>query len=172
MKNFRTKKSNRGTYRYYFVTGDMNEIEVSSEIKDSDIALLHKFDDEEVNMEHKNSYHGLCYLEDFLDDDKGLENHPVLVDNRHPLEEILEGENQELRGQLFGVLHQELEKLTPNQRKTVDKIFYEGLNHSELAREEGVSETAIRHRLRKIYSRLRKNIQKGGSNWGDFSVNK
>ncbi len=176
MKNFRTKKSNRETYRYYFVTGDMNEIKVNDEVMTSDIALLHQFDDEEVNAEHKTRYHVVYYLEDFLNEDKGAENHPMLVDNRHPLEEILDGENQEMRAQLFEVLHQALEKLTPKQRETVDKIFYQGLSAIEIARQEKLDKSAITYRLRGAYKKLKKEIEKNfeinTQLLSDFSVNK
>ncbi|MDR0298775.1 MAG: sigma-70 family RNA polymerase sigma factor [Streptococcaceae bacterium] len=172
MKNFRTKKSNRETYRYYFVTGDRNEIEVTDDVMASDIALLHQFDDEEVNAEHKTRYHVAYYLEDFLNEDKGAENHPMLVDNRHPLAEILDGEDQEMRAQLFEALHQALETLTAKQKIAIEKIFYQDKTQLEIAREEHVGRTAIEQRLEQALKKLRKNFKKDTVILSDFSVNK
>jgi DNA-directed RNA polymerase specialized sigma24 family protein len=59
---------------------------------------------------------------------------------------------------LFVKLNRAIKELTEKQELTIQKIFYEGMNNSELAREEGISETAIRHRLIKIYANLRKKI--------------
>lgn len=171
MKNIRTKKSNRETYRYYFVNGERSEIAVSDEVSPSDIELLHQFDDEEVNAEHRNQYRGTVYLEEVFQYQHN-EIIPELIDKRDALYTILDGDGMQERERLFEALHEAILNLTPKQQQTINKIFYQEMNQSELARQEKVSETAIRHRLEKIFNNLRKNILKGGSNLANFSVNK
>ncbi|MCW6666242.1 hypothetical protein NHG34_01570 [Aerococcaceae bacterium NML190938] len=57
-----------------------------------------------------------------------------------------------------------LSTLTDLQKETVYKKFYLKMTNVDIAAEEGVSETAIRNRLKKIYANLsKKNLKAGGS---------
>ena len=51
-----------------------------------------------------------------------------------------------------------LSTLTDLQRDTIYKKFYRNMSNVDIAAEEGVSETAIRNRLKKIYAQLGKKI--------------
>ena len=47
-------------------------------------------------------------------------------------------------------------QLLPEQQTLIRQIFYDEISITEVARRDGVTEGAVRHRLRKIYSRLKK----------------
>lgn len=49
-----------------------------------------------------------------------------------------------------------MESLSPAQRELVLKVFFEKVRVVDIARAEGVTEAAIRNRLQKIYTRLKK----------------
>lgn len=51
---------------------------------------------------------------------------------------------------------QAMEALSPAQRELVLKVYFEKVRITDIARAEGVTEAAIRNRLKKIYARLRK----------------
>jgi RNA polymerase sigma factor (sigma-70 family) len=55
-------------------------------------------------------------------------------------------------------LHWAISKLLPRQQELVDKVYFQGITMAEIAREEGVTVSAISHRLNLIYKRLRQTI--------------
>jgi RNA polymerase sigma factor (sigma-70 family) len=159
MRKFKTGKTYRNMYTYYFLDGKKQRIEVNDEVSEKDIALLHQLDDEEIDRERRHKYLVPSYLEEFsINDD--LPTNPLLVDLRTPSEILKNFEKKEQKEKMIQALFEAIKTLTPKQRKTVEAIFYEGLNNSQLARKEGVSEMAIRCRLKVIYKKLEKNILK------------
>ncbi|MBQ6160965.1 MAG: sigma-70 family RNA polymerase sigma factor [Oscillospiraceae bacterium] len=55
-------------------------------------------------------------------------------------------------------LYRAIEKLRPQQRDTLRKLFWEGLDRKEIARAEGVSRHTIDVRVSRIYARLKKTL--------------
>ena len=53
-------------------------------------------------------------------------------------------------------LYNALDKLLPQQKRLIQKVYYHNMSIAQIARDEGVSETAIRNRLNKIYKKLKK----------------
>ena len=53
-------------------------------------------------------------------------------------------------------LHEVVSSLTPKQQDTYRRVVVEGSPMTQVAREEGVSETAIRHRMEKIKAQIKK----------------
>ncbi|HBC96081.1 MAG TPA: sigma-70 family RNA polymerase sigma factor [Clostridium sp.] len=53
-------------------------------------------------------------------------------------------------------LYNALDKLLPQQKRLIQKVYYRNMSIAQIARDEGVSETAIRNRLNKIYKKLKK----------------
>lgn len=51
--------------------------------------------------------------------------------------------------------------LTNDQKWLVEQVFYCGRKQSEIAAELGIDPTAIRNRLKKIYSKIKKFFSKG-----------
>lgn len=53
-------------------------------------------------------------------------------------------------------LQRAISKLKPRQRELIKKVFWEDIRQVEIARAEGVSESAIAQRMATIYARLKK----------------
>ena len=62
----------------------------------------------------------------------------------------------DLLGEDYSVLHRATAQLRPQQRALLRRVFWEGVRQSEIARQEGVLESTISERMRRIYQRLRK----------------
>ena len=164
-RRYKTAAKNRDTYKYFHDDGTQKEVtpeEVGSDL----IILLFSYDDEAVDADRREDYHckhyeGFCsscpdYSEDY---------NPWLADEEADpwkimLEEI---EREELKEKLK-LLMEAVEELNDLQKTTVQKKFWEGKTNVQIAAEEGVSEAAIRNRLEKIMKKLRKILQKRGSN--------
>jgi len=49
-----------------------------------------------------------------------------------------------------------MERLLPEQRELLIKVYYQNIKLNDLAKEYGVSFQAIQNRLKKIYEKLKK----------------
>ena len=56
-------------------------------------------------------------------------------------------------------LHIAIAALPPEQQTLIHNIFFQGISQREIARAEGVSEFAIRYRLKEIYAALKISLQ-------------
>lgn len=61
-----------------------------------------------------------------------------------------------LLGADYSELHHAIAQLRPQQRELLRRVFWEGVRQSEIARQEGVLESTVSERMRRIYQRLRK----------------
>lgn len=61
-----------------------------------------------------------------------------------------------LLGADYSELHHAIAQLRPQQRELLRRVFWEGVRQSEIARQEGVLESTISERMRRIYQRLKK----------------
>ena len=59
-------------------------------------------------------------------------------------------------------LYQAINKLSPQQRKLIWRIYFQGEHPADIARELGVSKTAIHNRLQRIFCQLQKNLPERG----------
>ena len=124
--------------RYEFITGEVSEIEVNQDFGD----LLVDFERQEYNNDHKEtrrhvSLDGMDYEGEIFDAEMDTESE---VESREDISR----------------LYYAMESLSPAQRELVLKVFFEKVRVADIARAEGVTETAIRNRLQKIYVRLKK----------------
>ena len=53
-------------------------------------------------------------------------------------------------------LHRAISRLKPKQRDLIKKVFWEDIKQVEIAKAQGVSESAIAQRMAVIYARLKK----------------
>ena len=125
-------------YEYITATGVV-AIEVDEQFHD----LLIRLDREEYNSDRKHS-----------------RRYPISLENAE-FEGTWFADATDLLGDLianesYGKLHAALAELTPEQQSLIDKIYFEGKKIIEIARADGVTEAAIRNRLKKIYARLKK----------------
>ena len=89
---------------------------------------------------------------------------------RHVALEALDPEGDHLAGSQdveadfreedFAELYRAIEKLRPQQRDLIRKVFWEDMKQIEIARAEGVNESAISWRMARIYARLKKYLDK------------
>lgn len=124
--------------RYEFVTGEFSEIEVDDSLGE----LLVDFDRQEYNNDHKETRRHVS-----LD---GMEYEGELFSS------VADTAGEVERREELARLMRAMEALSPAQRELVLKVYFEKVRITDIARAEGVTEAAIRNRLKKIYARLRK----------------
>lgn len=124
--------------RYEFVTGEFSEIEVDDSLGE----LLVDFDRQEYNNDHKETRRHVS-----LD---GMEYEGELFSS------VADTADEVERREELARLMRAMEALSPAQRELVLKVYFEKVRITDIARAEGVTEAAIRNRLKKIYARLRK----------------
>ena len=154
-KAYKTGKRNRTTYVYRSVTGERIEIQPGENgVTDVDIDMLHEGDDENVRAHNRNIYKLDGYLEDV---GPAIDHNPMLRDDRYNPERVIcdrEQEN-EYDKQLQEML-EAVKQLEPQQQDLIKKKYVDDRSNVDIAAEEGVTEAAIRGKLKRIEKRLRK----------------
>lgn len=123
---------------YGFVTGEVSEVEVDESL--GGILL-------DLDRQQENS------------DQKETRRHFSLNSMDYEGELFASAEDTEgeaVRREDMAWLYSAMEILSPAQRELLEKVYFEERKITDIAREEGVTEAAIRNRLKKIYSRLKK----------------
>lgn len=123
--------------RYQFATETV-EVEVSEELGN----IIVDLDRQEYNNHHKETRRH-CSLDAFN-----------LDDALFPSEEDIEAEV--VAKDQYNRLYAAIALLEPQQKELVRQVFFENRKIVDIAAEEGVSEAAIRNRLKKITQRLKK----------------
>ena len=123
---------------YEFVTGEVSEAEGDERLG----GMLLDLDRQQYN-----------------NDKKETRRHVSLAGMDYEGELFVSAEDTEgeaVRREDMAWLYSAMEILSPAQRELLEKVYFEERKITDIAREEGVSEAAIRNRLKKIYSRLKK----------------
>jgi len=120
--------------KYEFLTGEVVEVEVSDDIGEISIEI-------DRNIYNSNRRETRRHNSIFSMEEKGHQ----LKDDSCGIEVALEEKERTEN------LKRALEKFLPQQRDLIQKLFYEELSIVEIARQKGVTEAAIRNRLKKIY---------------------
>ena len=123
---------------YEFVTGEVSEVEVDERLG----GMLLDLDRQQYNNDQKETRRHFS-----LD---GMDYEGELFASAQ------DTEGEAVRREDMARLYSAMEILSPAQRELVEKVYFEERKITDIAREEGVSEAAIRNRLKKIYSRLKK----------------
>ena len=123
--------------RYQFATETV-EVEVSEELGN----IIVDLDRQEYNNHHKETRRH-CSLDAFN-----------LDDTLFPSEENIEAEVA--AKDQYNRLYAAIALLEPQQKELVRQVFFEDRKIVDIAAEEGVSEAAVRNRLKKITQRLKK----------------
>ena len=124
--------------RYEFVNGEWSEIEVEDSLGE----LLVELDRQDYNSGHKETRRHTSL--DGMDYEGALFAAPD-----DPAAELVRKEDA-------ARLRKAMEALSPAQRELVRRVYFKNEKITDIARSEGVSEAAIRNRLKKIYARLKK----------------
>ncbi len=123
--------------RYQFATETV-EVEVSEELGN----IIVDLDRQEYNNHHKETRRH-CSLDAFN-----------LDDALFPSEEDIEAEV--VAKDQYNRLYAAIALLEPQQKELVRQVFFENRKIVDIAAEEGVSEAAIRNRLKRITQHLKK----------------
>ena len=157
MPKFRTPKSNRTTYIYRDAYGrKIAELRPGENgITEAYINALHREDDDEQNAAKKDSYHKVFHYEQINGDGEDLQNdrQSALADyDADPEAQFFDAlETAERSGAIKAVW----DSLQPQQRDLILKKLLKRTN-VDIAEEEGVTEAAIRNRLKKIQKKFEK----------------
>ena len=87
----------------------------------------------------------------------------VSIDALDPQGDTIQG-NADVETGLFdddyAELYRAIEKLRPQQKELLRKVFWEDMKQRDIGKSEGVDESAVSHRLLRIYARLKKRMEK------------
>ena len=160
MRKFKTTEKNRINYVYF--TAEGKKIVLTPENVDSGwIALLHNEDDVCVDADRRENYHVPVHYDAYSDGDgdEAEDRNPYLVDDApDPFESLLRSIDEAEHEDKLQKLKAAIQTLQPQQISLIQKVFYENRTNVDIAAEEGVTEAAIRNRLKKIYVNVAKKI--------------
>ncbi len=162
MRKFKTPKEERGSYTYKFADG--KEIVIPPGESGENIIIisqLHSMDDEEVNANRREDYHVPVHYQNYCSGEEGDAegSNPYLSDRESdPIMQLLSSLDEDERLERSERLVAAVKTLTDLQQQTIYKKYYRNMSNVDIAAEEGVSEAAIRNRLKKIHENLRKKI--------------
>ena len=123
---------------YEFVTGEISGVEVDERLG----GMLLDLDRQQYNNDQKETRRHFSL--------NGMDYEGELFVSAE------DTEGEAVRREDMAWLYSAMEILSPAQRELLEKVYFEERKITDIAREEGVSEAAIRNRLKKIYSRLKK----------------
>lgn len=162
MRKFKTSEDHRTNYIYYFNDGSKCVITPGEDGENTTIiAQLHAMDDEQLDADRREEYHCSVHYQAYSDGEgeDADDRNPYLCDTAaDPLEQMLASINEQEHSEKLDRLKVALTTLTDLQRDTVYKKFYLNMSNVDIASGEGVSEAAIRNRLKKIFANLAKKI--------------
>lgn len=161
-KAYKTSQKKRTNYIYYTAEGTKIVITPGEDgVTEADIELLHTMDDEEVDEQRRYDYRVTSHLDAYHDGEEEAANdrNKYLADDTgNPEHLIVEAENEAEHQDMLDKLRKAMECLLPQQRELFKKVYFERRSNTDIAAEEGVTEAAIRNRLKKLHERLRKNL--------------
>ena len=156
MRQYKTSKKNRATYIYYDADGKklMELIPGENGVTEADIAMLHEQDDLDYNAQRREDYHVPVHYDSYTvsDEQDGSDRNPYLTDTESSPEDIL----------LYALDVSECkaairvlwDALLPQQRELVLKKL-RGMTNTQIADAEGITEAAVRNRLKKVQERFK-----------------
>ena len=184
----KTGKENRMNYIYYTAEG-IKIILTPDDVGSDWIAYLHNEDDYAVNFERREKDHFQLRIDEndySLQRNRNSHvtsemraNQQIKTKNKKtaiprfsdvafdgksymatPEEQLLEEIREQERSYEVIELQTAIKTLQPQQKELIQKKFYEKRTNVDIAAEEGVTETALRKMLMKIYDNLAKKLKK------------
>lgn len=152
VRQFKTGKKNRTTYKYYIDNKVVAEITPNDEKTKLEIAFLHQKDDEEVDANRREKYKAPYRLDGFYSiDDDAEDINPYFADNTYnPHKIMLDAFEQEERIAKSSKIREVFDSLDPKLKSIATKVYIENRTRVDVAKEEGVSEAMIRKHLSKV----------------------
>lgn len=157
---YKTSKKKRTNYIYYTAEGTKIVITPGEDgVTEADIELLHTMDDDEVDEQRRYDYRVTTHLDAYHDGENELANDRnkyLADDTANPEHLMLQAEDETEYQDMLDKLTKAMECLLPQQKELFKKVYLEKRSNTDIAAEEGVTEAAIRGRLKKLQERLRK----------------
>ena len=127
--------------KYEFVTGEVLKIEVEDALGE----VLLEFDRQEKNNDRREtrrhmSLDGMDFEGEWFVSSEDTEGVALCRDD-------------------MGRLAQALRRLSPEQQELILKVYFKGMRIVDIAREEGVGESAVRDRIRRIHKKMKKYLE-------------
>ncbi|EMJ3792555.1 sigma-70 family RNA polymerase sigma factor [Clostridioides difficile] len=159
---YKTSQKKRTNYIYYTAEGTKIVITPGEDgVTEADIELLHTMDDEEVDEQRRYDYRVTTHLDAYHDGEEEAANDRnkyLADDTANPEQLIIQAEYEADYQDMLDKLTKAMESLLPQQKELFKKVYLERRSNTDIAAEEGVTEAAIRNRLKKLHERLRKNL--------------
>jgi len=159
-RDFKTSQKNRTNYIYYTSEGTKIVITPGENgVTEADIELLHTMDDTEVDVQRRYDYRVTSHLDAYHDgeNDAADDRNKYLADDRANPEALYITNEEEQEHQAYlDKLAAAMECLLPQQKELFKKVYLDKRTNTDIAAEEGVTEAAIRNRLKKIQEKLKK----------------
>jgi len=158
-KNYKTSKKNRTHYIYYTAEGSKIIITPSeNDVTEADIEFLHSWDDAEVDEQRRTDYR-TSHLDAYHNgenEEANDRNSYLADDSTNPESVLIDNEDEKAHQDRLITLTAAMESLLPQQLELFKKVYVERRTNTNIAVEQGVTETAIRNRLKKMHEKLRK----------------
>ena len=153
---YKTSKKKRTNYIYYTAEGTKIVITPGEDgVTEADIELLHTMDDDEVDEQRRYDYRVTTHLDAYHDGEEEAANDRNKY-TANPEQLIIQAEDEAEHQDMLDKLTKAMECLLPQQKELFKKVYLEKRSNTDIATEEGVTEAAIRGRLKKLQERLRK----------------
>lgn len=157
---YKTSQKKRTNYIYYTAEGTKIVITPGENgVTEADIELLHIMDDDEVDEQRRYDYRVKTHLDAYYDGEEEAANDRnkyLADDTANPEQLIIQAEYEDDYQDMLDKLTKAMESLLPQQKELFKKVYLEKRSNTDIAAEEGVTEAAIRGRLKKLHERLRK----------------
>jgi RNA polymerase sigma factor (sigma-70 family) len=159
-REYKTSQKNRTNYIYYTTEGTKIVITPGEDgVTEANIELLHSMDDIQVDEQRRYDYRVTTHLDAYYDGDSEAANDRnkyLSDDSENPEHLYVEAEDKAEHQDLVDKLTKAMECLLPQQKELFKKVYIEKRSNTDIATEEGVTEAAIRNRLKKMHEKLRK----------------
>jgi len=159
-REYKTSQKNRTNYIYYTAEGTKIVISPGENgVTETDIELLHTMDDTEVDVQRRYDYRVTSHLDAYHDGENDAaddRNKYLADDSQNPEELYLINEGEQERQANLDKLAKAMECLLPQQKELFKKVYLDKRSNTDIAAEEGVTEAAIRNRLKKMQEKLKK----------------
>lgn len=142
--------------KYTSATGKIHEIEISNEWGE----IILELDRKEYNMNRRETRrHTAIDAYEFTDDPASA--NPRLSRDAFEYRNDICAESAEIAADLEGKytrrhIRETVAKLKPAQRDLITSIYFKGVSVNDYAKREGVTHSAISHRLQTAYKHLKK----------------
>jgi RNA polymerase sigma factor (sigma-70 family) len=160
LRNFKTSQKNRTNYIYYTAEGTKIVITPGENgVTETDIELLHTMDDTEVDEQRRYDYRVPAHLDAYYDGENEAaddRNKYLADDSVNPEVLYITNEEEQEHQAYLDKLAAAMECLLPPQKELFKKVYLDKRTNTDIAAEEGVTEAAIRNRLKKIQGKLKK----------------